>query len=137
MVTVYDVKPNDLIEAAKEKLKDKIEQPEWSQFVKTSSAKERPPEQPDWWYWRAAAVFRKIYKEGPIGVNRLRREYSDRRDRGHGPDHSRFAGGKIVRTIVQQLEDAGFLEKEEGEGRAVTPQGHSFLDNVAKTVKER
>ena len=138
MVTVYDVRPNQLIEAVAEELKEEeeVEQPEWSQFVKTSSAKERPPQQDDWWYMRSASLLRKLYTKGPMGVNRLRREYSDRRDRGHKPDHSRPAGGKIIRKALQQLEDAGFIEKEEGEGRKITDEGRSFLDNIAKKVKE-
>lgn len=136
MVTVYDVRPSDLIEATKERLKDEIEQPKWSHFVKTSPAKERPPEQEDWWYTRAASILRKIYVDGPKGINSLRREYSDRRDRGHKPDHSRLGGGKIIRTICQQLEEAGFLEEEEGKGRKITPEAQSFLDNLAKNLKE-
>lgn len=138
MVTVYDVRPNELIEAVKEELKEEeeVEQPEWSEFVKTSPAKERPPEQDDWWYIRSASLLRKIYTKGPMGVNKLRREYSDRRDRGHKPDHSRPAGGKIIRVALQQLGEAGFIEKEEGEGRKITPQGQSFLDDIAEQVKE-
>ncbi len=138
MVTVYDVKPEDLVEAVSKELEEReeVDQPEWSSFVKTSSAKERPPEQEDWWYKRTASLLRKIYTEGPIGVNRLRREYGDRKDRGHKPDHSRSAGGKIIRTALHQLEDLGFVEKEDGEGRKITDEGRSFLDNVAKRVRE-
>lgn len=136
MVTVYDVRTNELIDAVKEELKDKIEQPEWSDFVKTSPAKERPPQQDDWWYLRAAAILGKIYKKGSMGVNRLRREYGDRKDRGHKPDHSRPASGKIIRTILQQLEEIGFLEMEEGVGRKITPDGRSFMDDIARKVKE-
>ncbi len=138
MVTVYDVRPNELIEAVAESLKDveEIDQPEWSEFVKTSSAKERPPQQEDWWYMRSASLLRKLYTEGPMGVNRFRREYSDKKDRGHKPDHSRPAGGKIIRTALQQLEEAGFVEKEDGDGRKITPEGTSFLDGVAKQIKE-
>jgi len=138
MVTVYDVRADELIEVVKEELEDmeEVEQPEWSQFVKTSAAKERPPEQEDWWYRRAASLLRKIYMKGPVGVNRLRREYSDRRDRDSAPDHSRPAGGKIIRVALQQLEDAGLVEKEESEGRKMTSEGQSFLDDLSKQVKE-
>lgn len=138
MVTVHDVKAGDLIEAVKEELKsvEVVTPPEWSNYVKTSTAKERPPEQDDWWYSRAASVLRKIYMKGPYGINSLRREYSSRKDRGHKPDHSRIAGGKIMRTIVQQLEETGFIENEEGEGRKITSKGQSFLDNLAKKIKE-
>ncbi len=138
MVTVYDVRPNQLIQAVAEELKEteEIDQPDWSLFVKTSSAKERPPEQEDWWYMRCASLLRKVYIDGPVGVNRLRREYSDRKDMGHAPDHSRPASGKIIRVALQQLEDAGFIGKEKGEGRKVTSEGRSFLDNISKKVRE-
>ena len=134
MVSAFDIRPQELIEKASEKLKevDEIEAPEWSRFVKTGVQKERPPEQEDWWYTRCAALLRKIYKEGPLGVSRLRREYGGKKRKGHNPEHFKKASGKIIRTALTQLEAAGFLEKEKGEGRKITPEGQSFLDNLAK-----
>lgn len=138
MVTVYDVEPNGLLEEAKEKLKDieEIEAPEWSNYVKTSAGKERPPENDDWWFSRTAAILRKVYIEGPIGVNRLRRKFSTRKNRGHKPEKTYLAGGKIIRTSLQQLEAADLVESKDKEGRKISSKGQSFLDNLAYEIRE-
>ncbi|MFB6088697.1 MAG: 30S ribosomal protein S19e [Candidatus Aenigmatarchaeota archaeon] len=135
MTTPYDVKAEDLIEKLKEELKDmeEIEMPEKYNFVKTGAGKERPPTQEDWWFIRAAAMLRKVYIEGPIGVSKLRREYGTRKDRGHKPSKTYPAGGSIIRKILQQLEDAGLIEKED-DGRIVTSEGQSFLDNLSHEI---
>lgn len=138
MVTVYDVRPADLISKVSGELKKKneIKMPEWARFVKTGTHKERPPEQPDWWYIRTASVLRRIYIDGPVGVYRLRMYYGGRKNRGHKPEKFVRAGGKIIRTILQQLEAAGFVKQVKKKGRVITPEGQSFLDNIAKAVKD-
>jgi small subunit ribosomal protein S19e len=89
-----------------------------------------PPAQPDWWYTRCASVLRRIYIDGPVGVQRLRSLYGGRRNRGVRPDRHERAGGAIIRNSLQQLEKAGYV-KSVKEGRVVTPAGMSFLDKVA------
>jgi small subunit ribosomal protein S19e len=135
MTTVYDVDANALIDAAAEELKTKVKAPEWSEFVKTGTAKERPPENPDWWYVRAASILRKIYVKGPIGISRLRNEYRSKKNRGVKPEQSRPASGKITRLAVQQLEELKFVRKTKGGGREIAPAGMKFLDNLANKVK--
>ena len=39
-----------------------FKQPEWMDFVKTGVAKQRPPQEVDFWYKRAASILRQIYK---------------------------------------------------------------------------
>ncbi|RLJ02511.1 MAG: 30S ribosomal protein S19e [Candidatus Aenigmatarchaeota archaeon] len=136
MTTVHDVKPNDLITAVKEKLKsfEEIQPPEWADYVKTGVNRERPPVQDDWWYIRAAAILRKIYLKGPIGTQRLRTEYGGRKNLGHQPEHFRKGSGAVIRKILQQLENAGLIQKYKNKGRVITPKGQSFLDNVAHEV---
>jgi small subunit ribosomal protein S19e len=137
MVTVYDVRANELIDRTADKLQEEFEAvdaPEWSDFVKTGVNKGRPPEQEDWWYTRSAAVLRKVYMNGPVGVERLRTAYGSDRDRGHQTEHFHKASGKIIRTVLQQLEEAGLVELEEGEGRKITSAGQSVLDNLAHEV---
>lgn len=139
MVTVYDVRANPLIERTADELEDNMEEvdaPDWSEFVKTGVNKEKPPEQENWWYLRSAAVLRTVYMDGPVGVEKLRTKYGSERRRGHQTEHFHKASGKIIRTCLQQLEEAGLVELEEGEGRAVTPEGQSFLDNLSKEVRE-
>ena len=78
MVTVYDIPADDLIRKLAEYLKENVSEttpPTWAAFVKTGAHVERTPSDPDWWYVRCASILRKTYKEGPIGVSRLRKHY--------------------------------------------------------------
>jgi small subunit ribosomal protein S19e len=136
MATVYDVPADLLIQRVAEKLKemDEFKPPEWAAFVKTGVHKERAPEQPDWWYIRVAAIFRKVYTDGPVGIERLRTVYGGRKRRGVEPPKFRKGSGSIIRKALQQLEKAGFV-KQSSEGRVVTPQGRSFLDKTAAELK--
>ncbi len=136
MVTVVDVDPQKLIEKTAEELKKKIKMPEWALYVKTGAHKERPPDKVEWWHMRAASLLRKIYMDGPIGISRLRTFYGGRKNLGHQPSHFRKAGGKIIRTILQDLEKLGLVktQKKGKKGRTITPKGQKFLDKIAKDV---
>jgi small subunit ribosomal protein S19e len=136
MATVYDVPADVLIERAAKKLEEGkvVEVPEWAKFVKTGAHKEHPPAQENWWYIRAASILRRIYVDGPVGVARLRTYYGGRKNRGVKPEHHMDAGGKIIRTILQQLEKAGFVEKDGQNGRKITKKGQSFLDKIASEI---
>ncbi|MBU3904525.1 MAG: 30S ribosomal protein S19e [Nanoarchaeota archaeon] len=128
--------PSQTIEGIKETLmKDsKISQPEWSRFIKTGVNVERPPSQPDWWFIREAAILRKVSIHGPVGVQRLRTAYGGKRRRGHKPPHRKDAGGKIIRTMLQQLEEAGYIKKVDKPkiGRMLTSKGQSLVDKCGK-----
>ena len=140
MTKIYDADQSKLVEKAAEELKkiEVLKMPSWANFVKTGVAKERPPLEQDWWYKRAASVLRRIYVYNLIGVNRLRVNYSSRKNNGYKPEHTYIAGGKIIRTILQQLEKAELVRKAEiknKKGRTITAKGKSFLDKIAKDVK--
>ncbi len=136
-MTVREVDSKALLARLKEELKklNELQPPQWSHFVKTGVHKERLPEQPDWWYARAASLLRRIYIDGPVGISRLRSYYGGRQNRGQAPEHFRKAGGKILRTILQQLEQAGLVRKIERRGRKPTQKGAAMLDNLAKQMK--
>lgn len=136
MVTALEVNPAELIEKVKEELKKipEIKPPLWASFTKSGRHKERPPEQPDFWYIRAASILRKLYTRS-VGVSRLRTYYGGRKRRGRKPPHSYKAGGKIIRLILQQLESAGLVEKSNA-GRKLTNEGRRFLDKMAYEVKK-
>jgi ribosomal protein S19E (S16A) len=85
--------------------------PEWIAFVKTGISKQRVPESEDFWFTRTASILRQLYIHGVVGVERLRTRYGGLKDRGMRPDRFRKASGKIIRTILQQAERAGLLEK--------------------------
>lgn len=134
MASVLQVKPEKLIESLKEELKkiEEIKPPEWSYFVKSGRHRQRPPEQEDFWYIRAASILRQLYLH-PVGVERLRTYYGGRKNRGRAPSKFRKASGSIIRKILQQLEKAGLIEKSK-KGRKLTPHGHRLLSKVAKAV---
>ena len=138
MVSVYDVPAGELVNKLAEKLKSvkEIQPPEWAKFVKTGPHVERIPQQEDWWYIRAASVLRRVYVDGPVGVGRLRTWYGGRKNFGHSPEHHVDAGGAIIRKVLQQLESAGLVKKENG-GRVVTSKGQSILEKTASEVSPR
>ena len=128
--------PMKVIEKVAAYLKENkvIEPPQWAMFVKTGVHKERPPQDPDWWYIRAAAVLRKLYLNGPIGVSRLRKMYGGRHRRGHRPPKFAKGSGAVIRKILQQLEEAGLAEKADNKGRVASKKGKELLEEAAKIV---
>lgn len=132
---IKEVSTQELIEKVSKELQSVIKAPEWSLFIKTGVGKDRTPARDDWYYVRSAAVLRRVYLDGPVGVSKLRVKYGNKKNRGVRPGKFRKAGGKIIRSILQQLEAAKLIEKAQKgvhKGRIVTPQGRSFLDNLAK-----
>jgi len=111
-----------------------VDPPSWAMFVKTGVHKERPPQDPDWWYIRAAAIMRKLYLKGPIGVSRLRTMYGGRQRRGHKPPKFSKGSGAIIRKILQQLEAAELVQKADKKGRILTPKGRELLEEAAKVM---
>tara|TARA_Y100000310_G_C20434617_1_gene693135 strand:+ start:426 stop:851 length:426 start_codon:yes stop_codon:yes gene_type:complete len=115
-----------------------FEQPEWSKYVKSSSSKERPIEDPDFWHKRAASILRQIYKNKIVGVSRLRTKYGSRKNRGFKPERFKKASGKIIRTILQQSDAAGFTDiakdikgvRSKKPGRQITSKGKEFLEGI-------
>ena len=131
MAGIYDSKIQESINQIKGSLKDTIQIPEWTKFVKTSHGKQRAPSNNDWYVTRAAAILITIYKRGPIGTNTLRIKYGCKKDRGHRPEKFVRGSGKIIRTILQQLEKAELIKfKKDGihKGRIITPKGKSLVD---------
>lgn len=136
MAISYDKDVNELINKAAEKLKEieTIKAPEWAKYCKTGVAKERPPEDKDWWYKRTASMLRRLYiSKGPIGVSKLRKKYGSKKNRGYKPDKYFKGSSNITRKILQQLEKAGFAKKSDAKvhkGRIITGKGKSFLDKI-------
>jgi len=139
MTTAYDVPADVLIDKLSGYIKENIKEvtgPEWAAHVKTGSHVERVPQVPDWWYVRTASLLRKLYMDGPVGVQRLRKEYGGRKRKGNAPAHHRKAGGSIIRTSLQQLEKAGLVDKIDKSGRVVSKKGRSLLDAMSTQIKK-
>ena len=141
MTTIYDVDTNELILIAAKKLKQEklVSPPAWTPYVKTGVHKERPPVDADWWYIRSAAVLRTVYRQGPVGVSKLRTKFGGRQNTGYKPEHHYKGSGNIARKVLQQLEKSGLLKNEQKgqhKGRVITPKGKSFLDKIATEMSK-
>jgi len=137
MVTVRDVPAPLLIDRLAQYLKnnvDYVKPPPWALFVKTGPHRERVPDNQEWWYYRAAAILRKLYlAEEPIGLGTFRTIFGGLKRRGSAPPHFRKCGGSHIRTILQQLEKAGLVAKTP-RGRIITPKGRKLLDSIAHEI---
>lgn len=137
MATIYDADPGVLIGKAAGELKKSLKAPDWSKYVKTGAHKERPPEDRDWWYQRAAAILRSVYILGPVGTSKLRTKYGGKKNRGFKPEKFYRGSGKIIRMILQQLEQEQLIvQQQKGvhKGRVITPKGKKFLDGLVKNA---
>jgi len=107
-----------------------VSAPEWASFVKTGAHKERPPVQEDWWEIRTAALLKKINKFGPIGTNKLAKQYGGRKNRGHKPDKKYSGSRNIIRKCLQQLEKAKLIKQvsEPSCGKILTKKGKDLLN---------
>lgn len=136
-MSIYTVKPNKFINVVADKLKEypSIQPPEGSEYWKTAYFKEiAPVDSENFWYVRAASILRKVRKHGPIGVNKLRKHYGGRYKDKRGKAKSAKGSGKIIRLILQQLEEANLLIQKEKEGRFCTSEGVSFLERTAYEI---
>ena len=130
-----DVPSDKLIGALAEQVKSLpgIKEPEWAHFVKTGSHAERLPENPDWWYTRAASLLRKLYVHGPVGLSDLERAYGGSKAVAYFPKHHRDAAGSPIRKVLQQLEQAELVTKTP-KGRILTPKGRAMLDKASREI---
>ena len=143
---VFESNPNEYNLALAEALKKvpEFKAPEWVEFVKSGPAKERPIDDADFWYKRAASILRQIYKHKIVGVSRLRTKYGSKQNRGMKPERFKRASGKIIRVILQQSDAAGFTEiakdikgvRSKRPGRQMTENGKKFLEGIKVGGKE-
>jgi len=136
MVDIRIIEPgkyNKLLAEALKKVPE-FKKPEWVDFVKTGTNRQRPSSEEDFWQKRAASVLKQLYVKGIAGVQRLRTRYGGRKDRGMKPAKFVKGGGKIIRVILQQADLAGFTEKIKGKksGRELTKKGRDFLESLVK-----
>ena len=133
MANVYDVDASELVKMAAEKLKSKVKKPDYVNYVKSGAAKERMPEDPDFWYIRTASILRQVYVNGPVGVSRLRTRYGSRKDHVIHKHHHMPASGSIISDAFKELEGLDYVKKT-GKGRVITPKGKSFLDKLSNEI---
>jgi len=137
--TPYNVPQSLFIQHLTKYIKENVDQVQplpWASAVKTSSHSQRQPDDPDWWFTRAASILRKIYLHGPVGIEHLRADYGGRRGARVSREHVRKGGGSNIRKIVQQLEAAKLVEAASNKGRIVTKEGRRTLDRLAAEIQK-
>ena len=107
-----------------------ITAPEWADLVKTSYLKQMPPSNMNWWYVRAASVARQIYMNSTVSVSGLSFRYGGNENPGSSPKHHQTASRKVIRSILQQLQNQGLVEVTNN-GRKLTSKGQQLLDQIA------
>ena len=144
--TVLDVPANKFINqvAAFFKEKNIIKVPKYALLVKTSKSNDCEPINPDYIFYKAAAICRKLYvtKSKNVGVGSLRSMFSKKQRRGCQPPKTFRAGGKIIRELVIQLKNAGYIqnyggEEETNSGLFLTKTGRSELDKIASGLMKQ
>lgn len=133
---IYDVPAAYLIEETAGKLTKELNEPEFVGYVKTGMHRERAPHRKDWFFVRSASILYRAYKNGVIGTERLRSYYGGKRNRGLKTEHQYKSSGKIIRTAVQELEKAGYLEKAQPKGRKITGKGVKLLTEMSKIAEK-
>jgi len=139
-ITVRDVPSAQFIQAFAEHLKKsgKIELPKYHDYAKTSVAKELPPQNPDWFYIRVAAVARRVYLRPGSGVGGLSRGFGSVNRKGVRPAFYEPANTGIIRHALQALERNNFIGKRKNKkGRYITSEGQRELDTVAGQIQVR
>src|SRR2546422_1717793 len=136
MTTAFDVPALPLLQrlAGHLRTEGKVTEPDWAPFARTGVHTEKAPVRKDWWFRRGAATLRKVYILAPIGPSRLSAEFGGARDDGSAPYHPRKGSRNIVRTALQQLEEAGYVGIREKRGRIVTPSGRKLMDGFAHDI---
>lgn len=135
-VSVRDVDSHKFIAAYAAFLKrqGKLAIPGWVDTVKTGHFKELPPQSPDWFYVRAAAVARHVYLRKSVGVGRLRKVHGGQKNRGSRPSHHVNASGSVDRTVLQSLQKIGVVEMNPKGGRRISQTGQRDLDRKCPPV---
>ena len=133
---IQDVPAEYLIEETSKKLSEEIAKPAWADYVKTGMHSERAPIRTDWFYVRMASILYRTHKWGVIGTEALRTYYGGRRNRGVKREHHYKASGKVIRSAVQNLEKAGYLEKAKPKGRKISTKGFRLLNEMSKLVEK-
>ena len=142
MTTIHDVPADLLIAEIASRLGDinDISAPDWAEYAKTGTHRERPPVQSDWWHVRSAAILRKVGMLAPIGANHMAQQFGGPKDRGVKSNRAVAGSRNIARNILQQLTSAGLVTSKMNaagtvnHGKVLTAAGQALLDDVANSV---
>ena len=142
---VLDINSNEFIKTLALFLKEKniIKVPKYASIVKCGHANDTHPVDQDYFYSKAAAIFRRLYvtKNKNLGIGTLRVLLGKKQRRGVQPPKFFKAGGKLIADIVHQLKSAKYVENYNDEdsnisGLKLTSKGRAELDKIANGMKK-
>eukprot|EP01108_Squamamoeba_japonica_P002673 TRINITY_DN22_c0_g1_i1.p2 TRINITY_DN22_c0_g1~~TRINITY_DN22_c0_g1_i1.p2 ORF type:complete len:158 (+),score=63.98 TRINITY_DN22_c0_g1_i1:127-600(+) len=131
--TVKDIDPQEFVIALAKYLKrsGKIRVPKYAEYAKTGHYKTMPPNDPDWFFIRTAALARRVYMRGGVGVGWLSRAIGTAASAHRTPRHRVKAAHGNIRHALQALETLGMVQKDKEGGRSITSAGRRDLDRIA------
>ena len=107
----------------------------WHDLIKTGTFKELCPQDPDWYYVRAASVARKVYLRGGVGVGAFQKIYGGAKSNGSRRPHFAKAAAGLHRNILQALTEIDLVaKKKDKKGRWITRSGQRELDTIASQL---
>ncbi|KAB0382549.1 hypothetical protein FD755_004466, partial [Muntiacus reevesi] len=123
-VTVKDVNQQEFVRAWAAFLKKsgKLKVPEWVDTGKLAKHKE------------PASTARRLYLWGGAGVGSMAKIYGGRQRNGAMPSHFSRGCKGVAQRVLQALEGLKMVEKDQGGGHKLTPQGQRDLDRIAGQV---
>ena len=123
MIDIFTVKPDVFNQALADHLKNtsKVVLPKNVDIIKTCHGKQRTPSDRDWYYKRAASIVRRMVlamnSGSRVGVRKLSSRYGCAKNRGSRPSKHVDGSKGIIRRIIQDLEKADWVVKEDGNRR--------------------
>ena len=135
--TVKDVPAQEFVVAlaAHFKKTQKLSVPAYHDLIKTATYKELCPQDPDWYYVRAASVARKIYLRGGIGVGAFQKIYGGSKSNGSRRPHFAKAAAGIHRVILQGLTEIDLVAKKKDK-KYTTHRIHTSLAHTAAAGRD-
>ncbi|KAM0674589.1 hypothetical protein GVAV_001776 [Gurleya vavrai] len=110
-------------------------------LIKTGVAKQMPPEDKDWYYKRAASIFRSVVlntmsdKIQGIGTHFFARKYSSRCNRGVRPSKISKGSTGHVKAIIEDFVKSGWFIKAEI-GYKASEEGLNVMGEFVEKVRE-
>ena len=131
--TLRDVAANKWVRAMAAHLKQegKLFVPSCTELVKTGYGRERAPQNPDWYYYRCAAVLRRIYVRPGTGYGGLSKAFGKKQNNGSAPEHTAKACRGLLHWCCRSLEGLKLVAKGKFSGRVLTKDGRKRVDTIA------
>mmetsp|Transcript_32179 Transcript_32179/g.44115 ORF Transcript_32179/g.44115 Transcript_32179/m.44115 type:complete len:162 (+) Transcript_32179:49-534(+) len=134
-VGIKDVEASLWIKAFADHLKaqGQLDIPDFVDYAKTGTSRILPPQDPDWFYVKAAAILRRVYIRPFTGIGGLRKVFGNTWGQSR-PLHFRKASGGVIRHVLHSLEKLKLLAKSDDGGRVITKNARQDCDRIAMKV---